>query len=210
MHIGHFLKFCITFVSFLCLYACQTDTVYYTYQPIPVDGWSKTDTLHYYLPDTLSSGNYQLEVGIRHSGKYPYRDIWLELTQYVPNATTTNEWIERKDTIHIYLANENGNWNGTGTTGGHFQLLSPIGDITIADQHTSAEKDELEVTEKMMQDNGISTNQQPKLKVPKKKYTFEGKPHTLGKAANHHLEIIHIMTDSLLLHISDIGLRLSR
>ena len=218
MNIRHLLNYCLGVFAFLCLYACQTDTVYYTYNPISTDGWKKTDTLQFYLPDTLSLGTYHLEVGIRHTGKYPYRDVWLELIQYLPKPNTVNDWIEHKDTIHIYLANEKGVWNGTGTTSGHFQLLSTVGDITIDGNNISSEEEtenkevqeseEKKITNKTKTKSNTSTSSAPKSK--RKKYTLEGKTHRLGKMANHHLKVTHIMTDSLLLHVSDVGLRLSK
>lgn len=210
MNISHFLKYCLGLFSFLCLFACQTNTVYYTYEPVSTKGWNKTDTLQFYLPDSVALGTYQLEIGIRHMGKYPYRDIWLELTQYIPNPTSLNDWVEKKDTIHIYLANKKGIWNGTGTTSGHFQLLTPVGEITIEGNNKMPENTDIEDEDTVIKSvtKQLPLNQ-PYLKDNRKKYTFEGKPHRLGKTANHHLKVVHIMTDSILFHISDVGLRLS-
>ena len=44
-----------------------------------------------------------MEIGIRHKDSYLYRDIWLSIHQH-----------EQVDTVHLYLANENGNWKGNG------------------------------------------------------------------------------------------------
>ena len=44
-----------------------------------------------------------MEIGIRHKDSYLYRDIWLSIAQQ-----------EQVDTVHLYLANENGNWKGNG------------------------------------------------------------------------------------------------
>ena len=199
MNVSHFIKYCLGLLAFACLYACQTNTVYYTYEPISTEGWSKTDTLEFYLPDSVNLGTYHLEVGVRHSGKYPYRDLWLEITQYIPDLQAANEWTQKKDTIHIYLANEKGIWNGTGTTSGHFQLLSNAGELSI-------EGNKLPDGE-IKQDTDKEVHGQTS---KRKKYTFEGKPHSLGKMANHRLKVTHIMTDSLLMHITDVGLRLSK
>lgn len=229
MQISKFSKYYLAILSFICLCACQQDTLYFTYEPVPTDGWSKTDTLQFYLPDTLSPGTYHLEVGVRHSGKYPYRDLWLELTQYIPSPTSDDEWIESKDTIHVYLANEKGNWNGSGTTSGYFQHLSAAGEITIANKDAALNEDEQiksEVNTKVTPSKaevkkGVSYNsstskdkgndpKQRKAQSKRKKYTFKGKGHTLGKQDKYHLKVTHIMTDSLLLHISDIGLRFTK
>ena len=219
MKMNHVFNYCLGIISVLCLLACQTGTVYFNYEPIAEEGWSKTDTLHYYLPDSLSLGTYQLAIGVRHSGKYPYRDLWLELTQHMPNTKGTSRWKEHRDTIHIYLANEKGNWNGTGTTSGYYQLLTDMGDITIMGNDISEEqviyasnenKDYFDKKAgKLPNENekqiGIRARNEKR-----KKYTFKGKAHTLGKKANYHLKITQIMSDSLLLNVSDIGIRLTR
>lgn len=94
-----FLLFCMT----LCFAACQDHTVYHLYQPVPPTGWKKGDTICYTYPAPQPSVPQQIEIGIRHKDSYPYRDIWLGIIQD-----------EHIDTIHLYLANENGNWKGDG------------------------------------------------------------------------------------------------
>ena len=223
MNISHLLKYFLGISLFLLVCACQHDTVYYTYHPIPDNGWKRGDTLRFCLPDTLTPGTYNLEVGVRHSNQYPYRDLWLELIQYIQGEKPSDGWIAKKDTIHIYLANEKGNWNGTGTTGGHFQLLSPSGTLTlhndsvplITEEQTDLANDVEEVVPVKVSKKKKSSKEVPNepsetiKKEPKKKYTFLGKQHKLGKDAKHHLDVTHIMCDSVLLQLSDIGLRLS-
>lgn len=214
MNIGRLLKYCLGFFLFFFVYACQNDTVYYTYNPVPDQGWKREDTLHFCIPDTLKSGIYNLEVGVRHSVKYPYRDLWLELTQYIPGDSPDDGWEKKKDTIHLYLANDKGNWNGTGTTGGHFQLISPAGTFTLhADSiNNNVAVHSSDVVGGINESTNISKNtpfNDLKHKGGKKKYTFVGKQHKIGKDARHHLDVVHIMSDSVLMHISDIGLRLS-
>lgn len=94
-----FLLFCMT----LCLAACQNHTIYHLYQPVQPSGWDKEDTICYTYPSTESSAPLQMEIGIRHKDSYSYRDIWLSIVQQ-----------EQVDTVHLYLANENGNWKGNG------------------------------------------------------------------------------------------------
>ena len=205
MNINRLLKYFLGVSLFLIVCACQHDTVYYTYNPVPVDGWKRGDTLQFCLPDTLSPGTYNLEVGVRHSDNYPYRDLWLELTQYIPCTESTDSWITKRDTIHLYLANEKGNWNGTGTTGGHFQLISPVGSLTL---HNDSLHHITETSTLIPDDKEMKVPREKSQEIPKK-YTFLGKRHKLGRDAKHHLDMVQIMTDSVLLHISDIGLRLT-
>ena len=94
-----FFIICIT----LCLAACQNHTVYHLYQPVEPTGWNKDDTIAYTYPSQNSSVPQEIEIGIRHKDSYLYRDIWLSIVQQ-----------EQIDTVHLYLANEHGNWKGNG------------------------------------------------------------------------------------------------
>lgn len=162
------------------LTACHTDTVYHVYHPVSENGWSKQDTLTYTLPDSLETGYYQLEVDIRHTEAYPYRDIWLELAferrksqstftvpskledsldinePYIP--TDSMVWV--RDTLHLYLTDEQGRWLKGGTIGSLYQFSAPA------------------------------------------------RPFCLNDKDGKNFRIIHIMKDNPLHGIHDIGLRL--
>ena len=162
------------------LAACHTDTVYHVYHPVSENGWSKQDTLTYTLSDSLKTGCYQLEVDIRHTEAYPYRDIWLELaferrkpqqqlavTSELEDSLDMNEpdiptdsmmWV--RDTLHFYLADEQGRWLKGGTIGSLYQFSAPA------------------------------------------------RPFCLNEKDGKTFRIIHIMKDNPLQGIHDIGLRL--
>ena len=210
LNISSLLKYCMAVFLLTTLYACQPSTVYYSYEVVPAEGWRKCDTLNFILPDTLTPKTYHMEIGLRHSGKYPYRDIWLELTQYIPSESKPKEWKERKDTIHIYLANEKGKWNSTGTTGGYYQLLSPAGSLTIYPNRSAQEW----VAETAENKDTVVTTKENKpandfIHAKKNKYTFDGQQHKINKQDRLYLKMTHIMTDSILLNISDVGIKLS-
>lgn len=100
----------------LSLAGCHGNTVYHSYRPVPTTGWQQGDTLVYTLPATVPAGTYEAEIGIRHQEAYPYRDVWIGISQNMQDtlAYTT-------DTLRIFLADEAGNWNSVGT-GGLYQL----------------------------------------------------------------------------------------
>lgn len=175
--------------------ACQPNTTYYMYQPVSSKGWNRTDTLIFNLPDSLTFGTYKLGIGIRHTGKYPYRDLWLELSQLTPDEKAEGKWKEKKDTLHLYLANKQGNWMGSGTTSGHFQLLLDCGEFTLPEDSIT--------TGTMQANEGISSKK-------KKKYTFVGQRKAIGKQSKFQVKVTHIMTDSILHHISDVGILLKK
>lgn len=96
----------------ILLAACQSNTVYHSYKPIPLTGWAKSDTLVYALPASVPAGNYEVEIGIRYQEDYLYRDIWLGIRhnmQDTLNYTT--------DTLQLFLADEAGNKTGNGLGG---------------------------------------------------------------------------------------------
>lgn len=72
------------------------------------------------LPDSIAQGI--LMVSIRHTADYPYRNIWLEVTQEhfclpQPNSAacvTPDKSCIRRDTFEIMLADIYGRWYGSG------------------------------------------------------------------------------------------------
>lgn len=97
-------------ITLLLTVSCQNHTIFHSYQPVDPTGWHKNDTLVFSLPETLSDASYQYEIGIRHKDSYKYRDIWLTVNQ---------------DTIHLYLADSIGKWEGNGI-GEMRQTVFPI------------------------------------------------------------------------------------
>ena len=63
----------------ILLGSCRSDTAYHVYQSWRASGWGRQDTLVYELPASLSPGRYLVEIGLRNTSEYAYRDIWLAL-----------------------------------------------------------------------------------------------------------------------------------
>ena len=99
--------FCLVWI--IC--ACQENTRYHSYQSIKRTGWGRMDTISFHLPPRIPDGEYDMQIGIRFSEKYPYRDIWLGISY------ANDSLIISKDTLHLYLATENGEWAGNGFGG---------------------------------------------------------------------------------------------
>ena len=206
MKINHFLS--VILLTLLCflLGACKNNTTYYSYQHLEDNEWDRKDTLLFLLPDTLKAGTYQLEVGVRHTADYAYRDLWIELIQYIPDQNAPlAEWVEKKDTFHLYLAGKNGKWEGTGSTSSFYQLILPCGLLTLPENPQHKEANTV--------DSGDEEQKEPThskdTKKARKKYTFLGTPKTVGAESKHKLRMVHIMKDSVLHHIANMGLRLS-
>ena len=52
------LKNKLTWLPILILAACQNNIIYHSYAPVPLDGWDKSDTLVYTLPNSIPAGKY--------------------------------------------------------------------------------------------------------------------------------------------------------
>lgn len=100
-------------LTILCL-SCQDNILYHSYQPVPSTGWIKEDSLEYTLPTDLPQGNYAVYIGVKHRGAYQYRDLWLSIHQELTDSISSTH---QTDTIHLYLANSQGRWKGTGIGG---------------------------------------------------------------------------------------------
>lgn len=144
---------CLLFV----LTACENKTLYHSYQPVSHTGWTKEDTLHFQLPDTLVPGTYEFQIGIRHLDSYPYRDIWLAFSHNLQDST-----IYETDTLHLYLADTAGAWLGDG-----------IGGLMQYNEHLPA--------------------------------------HWVQRdsASHRSIKIYHLMSDSILKSIHDVGIKIS-
>ena len=61
----------------ILLGSCRSDTAYHVYQSVAASGWGRQDTLVYEIPASLSPGRYFVEIGLRNTSEYAYRDGWL-------------------------------------------------------------------------------------------------------------------------------------
>lgn len=145
-------------VWMLLLFAsCQEPIRYHSYQPVSSTGWDREDTLSYLFLSPLPNGDYEMQIGMRHIESYPYRDIWLGL-----RTNWEGDSLYHTDTLHLYLADERGDWYGTGM-GGVVQFA---------------------------QKESVTWSLRDSISKPV-------------------IQIFHLMNDSVLKGISDVGIRLS-
>lgn len=101
------------------LSSCKDNTVYHVYRAIPEDsGWRRGDSLVFFFPSGLSPDSYLMEVGVRNTGGYKYRDLWLVLSQSISDTLPP-----RIDTLHLFLADKKGRWNRGGSAGSYYQSV---------------------------------------------------------------------------------------
>ena len=115
------------------LTACQGNICYHSYQPVPKAGWKGNDTLSYPIYSHMEAGYYDMQIGVRHLESYPYKDICLEVCHNLQDSTNF-----QKDTLHLYLADSLGDWQGKGI-GGLLQYTeeAPL-KVEIKESHSNA------------------------------------------------------------------------
>lgn len=94
--------------SFVLLMACGKLDVYERNVSIPAQKWNESFTpeFSFLIKDTVAS--YRLDIVLRHTDAYAYRNIWLQFANRQPgDSTFTSERVE------LPLQHE-GQWLGTG------------------------------------------------------------------------------------------------
>ena len=71
---------------------CMDGTIYHHYEHIPVAGWEKTDTIMFSVPPIDEDGLYNIRLGLRTTGQYPFMSITLIAEmQTIAVADTMNQ-----------------------------------------------------------------------------------------------------------------------
>ena len=81
--------FVLTIAAALLVIGCQRERAipYHHYVTVSEDGWRASDTLRFSLPETLPTGEYQLDLGMRFRPSFPYRGLWLIAETHLSNPT---------------------------------------------------------------------------------------------------------------------------
>jgi len=103
----------------LLLSACNSHVVYSKYQTFTDNEWSAKNKAVFdvEINDMQTLNNISLMV--RHGDSYPYSNLYLFVTTNYPDGKI------KKDTMEVILANEKGEWQGSGA-GDIFDLKIPI------------------------------------------------------------------------------------
>lgn len=99
--------------------SCDKQPVFHEYKSIRGGSWSSDSTYVFNLAINNTTAWYDLSVGIRHTGHYPYQNLWLFIQQTSPDQQISH------DTIFCTMADYAGNWYGTGN-GSLYTLQVPL------------------------------------------------------------------------------------
>lgn len=81
---------CILLASLIGASSCSNDsgTLIYEYRPVSFEGWNKTDTIVFALPEITQAGLFQGKIGVRTNARYPYQKIWIGVCQQLHHPDT--------------------------------------------------------------------------------------------------------------------------
>lgn len=94
----------------LLLLSCQQGVVFTEFKALPGCGW-EADSMVKFIPvleDSIAVYNMQLTV--RHTDRYAYQNLWLFVD------VKHDSVLLRRDTIEAMVANDRGEWLGSGVS----------------------------------------------------------------------------------------------
>ncbi len=96
---------------------------------LPDDGWAYGDTVTLSPPPAIGK---LTRLTLRHTDAYPYRNLWLEISQRHADGKST------RDTLNIEMCDVYGQWHGSGF-GDSYQITvsvpRPLDTTDIAVRH---------------------------------------------------------------------------
>ncbi len=99
--------------------SCGKQPVFHEYKLINTGSWSSDSSYVFNVAINNTAVLYDLSVGVRHTGDYPYQNLWLFVKQTTPDHEITY------DTIFCTMADYTGKWYGAGN-GSIYTLQVPL------------------------------------------------------------------------------------
>lgn len=106
-------------MSLVLLSSCDSSRVYEQNSKLSEQGWSLKEkpVFEVEILDTVSSMN--VYVNVRHSGHYPFSNLWLFVNTQLPDGS------KKRDTLECVMAAKDGKWLGSGL-GDIWDLQTPL------------------------------------------------------------------------------------
>lgn len=90
----------LLFLAGVCA-GCMEGTVYHHYEHLPVAGWEKTDTIMFGIPPVDEQGIYNVRLGLRTTGQYPFMSITLIAEQQTIAVADTLSHESAADSMNL-------------------------------------------------------------------------------------------------------------
>lgn len=105
------IKSLIPAIIFSALAGCTQAGYYSGFDELNPGGWAYNDTVTFITDSCVASS---MMIALRHNDSYPYKNIWLEISDST-----------RRDSVNIELCDIYGRWYGKGI-GSSYQIAAPI------------------------------------------------------------------------------------
>ncbi len=102
------LFFTSVFTFLLTMVSCNNDAIFLEYQTIDDKGWCKDSLVTFDVNVTDTIGDYDVIVNIRNRNEYSYQNLYLFISSTSPKNVMVH------DTLNCILADNQGNWYGSG------------------------------------------------------------------------------------------------
>lgn len=107
------------------LAACDNDIVFYHYEPAPLAGWEKTDSIIFGIPHMEKAGTYSMELGLRTTSGFPFKSVCLVVDRKLFSKNALNKYFlseSKSDTLICQLTKEDGTVEGSGLNFYHYEM----------------------------------------------------------------------------------------
>lgn len=93
----------------LLLVGCSDQVVFQADVPVPEEAWDRSFTPEFSFEVSDTVRHHDLYIDVRHTGDYPFSDLFLFVDLYGPDDR------HLRDTVECLLADPTGRWYGKGT-----------------------------------------------------------------------------------------------
>ena len=109
--------------AFLLTACIDRSILVHSYAHVGAEGWSRSDTLTFDLPQTHDDRDCELNVGLRITNRYPYTSLWIVIDEQWEGRSV------RTDTVEYQLIDSMGDFSGRGVN--IYQYERPLRRITL-------------------------------------------------------------------------------
>ena len=120
------LKIILLFGLLVVLGACDRNVVYSTYIDLPPTGWMKDSVYTFEIDVTDTAATYELDLLLRNTDSFESQNLWLFITR----LQNGQPW--KCDTLNIFIADEMGQWLGSGVGNIHNITVPYKGQLRFA------------------------------------------------------------------------------
>lgn len=113
----------IALAAFLLTACIDRGTLVHSYAHVGAEGWNRSDTLTFDLPQMPVDRDCELSVGLRITSRYPYTSLWIVIDEQWEGRSV------RTDTVEYQLIDSMGDFSGRGVN--IYQYEWPLRRITL-------------------------------------------------------------------------------